>query len=138
MLQKTRQSSMNRPVGRPRKISTPEEFEAKMEAYVQHCREENVSLTMAGMTLALGFAHRSSIHDYARKPEFTDMVKKAQLYVEHSYELLLHGPNPAGAIFVLRKFGWSDKPSRVRAGQNTLTLQAILDDLNIRSGDHAE
>jgi len=65
--------------------------------------------TITGLTRYLGFSHRSSLLDYQKKDEFSNIIKTAKLRVEESYERLLRERNPTGAIFALKQFGWNDK-----------------------------
>jgi hypothetical protein len=65
--------------------------------------------TITGLTLALGFCDKSTLYDYAKKPEFTHPIKRAMLIVEHGYEKALRENNATGPIFALKNFGWVDK-----------------------------
>lgn len=100
------------PVGRPRKFSTPEEFDALVDLYILSCQdpEKPKAITLTGMVLALGFSSKDTLYEYQKIPEFTDSVKRARLLVEQEYEnrLILAG-NPSAHIFALKNFGWTDK-----------------------------
>jgi hypothetical protein len=95
--------------GRPRIIKTPEEFDAKVEAFRQLCEERGDPVTFTGMAVYLGFADRRSFYDYAKEPGFSLSVKRAQSLVETEYEKRLAGNNVAGSIFALKNHGWSDR-----------------------------
>ena len=95
-------------VGRPRLYDTPEEFEAKVYEYQDHCKETKEPVTWTGLALFLGFSSRQSINEYANYEGFSDAVKKAQTFVEYHYELRLNGERPTGAIFALKNMGWAD------------------------------
>lgn len=97
------------PVGRPRLFQTPEEFDAKVDEYCQHCKATDEPITWTGLALYLGFAARRSIDEYARYEGFSHSVKRAKLLVEYAYEKRLMGNNAAGPIFVLKNMGWSDR-----------------------------
>lgn len=66
--------------------------------------------TITGLALFLGFESKQSIYDYEKSGEFSYPIKKARLRVEHEYEKkLTTAPSPAGTIFALKNFGWSDR-----------------------------
>ena len=96
-------------VGKPKVVETPERFTELAEEYISKCEDNNKTMTITGLALHLGFASIQSIHDYAKYDGFEFAVKRARLYIEHSYELKLSGNNVAGPIFALKQFGWSDK-----------------------------
>lgn len=104
-------------MGRPRKIQSVEEFEERVESYFTACRASGEPLTITGLCLGLGFSSRDTLKEYMRRPEFSDAVKRAKLRVEHEYELALRESKyPAGAIFALKNFNWSDKPVNTEPG----------------------
>jgi len=102
-------SEGKRPVGRPRLFSSPDEFEARVYEYQQHCKDSKEPVTWTGLALFLGLATRQSIDNYLEYPEFVDVVKKAKSFVEWHYEMRLCGDKPTGAIFTLKNMGWNDK-----------------------------
>lgn len=65
--------------------------------------------TVTGLTLFLGFAHRQSLDDYEKRPEFSDIIKWARSRVEHGYEKCLFKDRPTGAIFALTNMGWKNQ-----------------------------
>lgn len=95
--------------GRPRIIESPEEFEARAQAYFDECEADEVALTITGLALAVGFVDRQSLYDYQARPEFSGVVKRARTIVEHDYEKRLGAGKPTGAIFALKNMGWRDK-----------------------------
>lgn len=99
---------INRPVGRPMIIQTPEEMDRRVDAYVAQCAAENQPITLTGMILSIGLMSRQSLDRYQENPEFSDSVKRAKLIVEHEYEKRLAGSNATGSIFALKNFGWKD------------------------------
>jgi len=99
----------SRPVGRPRIYDSPEDFEAKVYEYQDHCKEAKEPVTWTGLALFMGFSSRQSIDEYQKYPEFSDSVKKAKTFVEWHYEMRLCGSTPTGAIFALKNMGWDDK-----------------------------
>jgi len=94
--------------GRPVKFNNPEEITKAAEAYFKRCKDEEEPITVTGLAIALDTT-RETLNQYGKKQEFSDAIKKAKLRVEHYAEIRLFGPNPAGAIFALKNFGWSDR-----------------------------
>lgn len=103
--------------GRPPYYKTVEELDKKIEEYFESLfeddgeggEEQKNPATITGLAFFLGFADKCSIYDYENKPEFSHSIKRARLFVEHSYEKGLFQKNPAGVIFALKNFGWKDK-----------------------------
>lgn len=95
--------------GRPRLYQSPEDFDAKVNEYYQHCMAKDEPITWTGLALFLGFSSRQSIDEYANYDGFSDSVKRAKLLVEWAYEKRACGNNATGPIFILKNLGWSDK-----------------------------
>lgn len=112
--------------GRPPAFKTPEEMQAKIDAYFAKC-DSRVSTrfdkdgepintlnpepyTMSGLALALG-VDRETILNYAEKDDFFGTVKAARIKVQADVERrLMETSNQTGAIFSLKNnFGWVDK-----------------------------
>ena len=109
------------PVGRPRKIKSPEEFDALVDSYIDLCKSadppEPVLLT--GMCLALGLYGKEALAEYAEYPEFTLSVKRARTLIEMEYEKRLNvNSAAAGPIFALKNFGWKDKVEQEMYGKD--------------------
>jgi len=96
-------------IGRPRLYKSPEEFDAKVEAYQAYCDEKKEPVTWTGLALFMGFAARACIDEYSNYEGFSYSVKRAKTFVEWHYEMRLCGDKPTGAIFALKNFGWQDK-----------------------------
>ena len=90
-------------------VPTPEKFSELTELYFTDCKDNDEPITMTGLVLALGFCSRQSQYDYSKQDGFEDVVNRAKLMIEHSYELKLHNIQVTGPIFALKNFGWSDK-----------------------------
>ena len=101
--------SEKKQVGRPRLYKTPEDFDEKVEAYQDYCKETGEPVTWTGLALFMGFAARACIDEYANYEGFSYSVKRAKTFVEWHYEMRLCGDKPTGAIFALKNFGWQDK-----------------------------
>lgn len=120
--------------GRPRKFKSPEEFDAKVAEYVEHCKTKEEPMTWTGMALYLGFSSRQGVDDYLRYDGFFDSVKKAKAIVEEAYEKRLSGNNPTGAIFALKNFGWQDK----RQVESAVRVDGQLTLADVLSGENGE
>ena len=96
--------------GRPPKYKTPGEINDAVRGYVEDCTINEIPLTITGLCLWCGFESRQSFYDMEKRDGFTYAIKSARLQVEHSYELKLHGKQPAaGIIFALKNMGWTDQ-----------------------------
>jgi len=106
--------------GRPPKFEDPSELQALIWEYFNGgCQTKTVISggaefqvpvpTISGLAIFCGFSDRHSFYEYEKKPDFTHTVKLARAMIETHYEQLIQGANPAGAIFALKNFGWSDK-----------------------------
>jgi len=92
--------------GRPPHFETPEELITACTKYFQDCIDEKEKITVTGLTLDLGFSHRSSLDDYEQKGnEFSYIIKRAKLTVENSYEC----NGQTIDIFALKNMGWKDQ-----------------------------
>lgn len=103
-----------KPVGRPRVIQTPEEFNDRVDAYFQRCFEDDEPVMLTGLILALGLCSREALEKYEERAEYTDSVKRAMTMVQSAYERRMHGTTPTGAIFALKNLGWKDSQEVVR------------------------
>jgi hypothetical protein len=92
--------------GRPRLYDNAEALQREVDAYFDN---EVKSPTITGLALWLGFESRQSIYDYEKEGDFSYTIKRARLRIEERYEQRLHGNSPAGAIFALKNFGWTDR-----------------------------
>lgn len=115
--------------GRPPKYDDPKELEAKIEEYFDYIqgeegeetyindqgievfkwKREPERPTVTGLALFIGFSHKGTLYEYAKKEEFKDSIKRALSLVERSYEFMLDSKTYGGAIFALKNMGWKDK-----------------------------
>lgn len=94
------------PGGRPRKYSSPKEMQKAIDKYF----DSNDKPTMCGLAINLGFTERQGLWNYqGYSQEFFDLIKRARIIVEASYERDLRGNNVAGCIFALKQFKWRDR-----------------------------
>lgn len=91
--------------GHPPIFAKPEDLENKCFEYFEYCIKNDEKPTITGLTLYVGFCSRSSWDDYKKKNEFSYIVKRAKLTVEHSYEQ----SGTTFDMFALKNMGWKDK-----------------------------
>jgi len=128
--------------GRPRIIESPDQLDELADAYFATCKARDEPVALTGLIIALGLSSRESFDEYGRRPEFSDSVKRAKMYVEWEYEKKIHNPACTGAIFALKNFGWRDKVEQEISNpdgesfrtQNTWTVQPVapLDMINAK------
>ena len=132
------------PGGRPLKFSTPEELQAKIDAYFADLFDDDGKarrpVTITGLALALDTS-RETLCDYQHRDEFSDTVLRAKLRVERFAEEQLYlCRNSNGPIFALKNFGWKDVQQKEIAGPNggpikTETTTPLPADLLAKSVD---
>ena len=91
--------------GRPPMFHDPQELEALINEYF----DKGGHFTITGLCLYCGFDSRQSFYDYEKKPQFTYIIKRARLMIEHGYEKALMSDKVTGPIFALKNMGWSDR-----------------------------
>lgn len=99
---------MNKPirkVGRPIKIKNKDELIEKINKYFSSVKEEEITIT--GLCLAIGI-NKDTFYEYAKRPEYEEIISYARLIVENSYELSLRKNGRTADIFGLKNFGWRD------------------------------
>jgi hypothetical protein len=118
---------MAHPGGKPRKLESPEQAEERAEAYFRLCDAEKRPYRICGLALALGLVSRQSLADYEARAEYSDTIKRIRLIIEDGYEERASTTTPAGAIFILKNMGWSDKQEIEHAGsQSGIPIQIII------------
>lgn len=95
-----------RKVGRPLKIESPEQMEKILNEYFSTTEENKITIT--GICLALDL-DKSNFYEYEKRDGYRDIVKRARMIVENSYEISLRKNGRTGDIFALKNFGWVDK-----------------------------
>lgn len=112
--------------GRPRIYQSPEEFEAKVIEFFDNPPMRKIvvgfnmidvpSLTITNLALHLGFSSRGTLYEYEKRDEYSDIIKRAMLVCESSYEDNLSSGQCAGSIFALKNMGWSDRQEIEHSG----------------------
>lgn len=81
------------------------EVKNKCIEYFDYCLKNEEKATVTGLALFLGFSARKTLHEYAKKEVFGNVIKRAMLCVENSYEK----SGTSFDIFALKNMGWVDK-----------------------------
>lgn len=98
------------------------EVEERKEMY-QHCLRNPEPPTVTGLTIHLGFSHKSTLYDYSEKLSFSDSIKRGLTMIEKYHEIKTSfGDKCTGNIFVLKNFGWKDKTEVEQTITNTTPL----------------
>lgn len=92
--------------GRPLKFETPKILQEALVKYFENTDPELWTIT--GVCLAIG-SDKQVLRDYGKRKGFKEIVQRAKLMVENSYEIRLRKKGDAGSIFGLKNFGWVDK-----------------------------
>jgi hypothetical protein len=108
-----------RKVGRPLKIETPEQMEKILNEYFSTTEENKITIT--GICLALDL-DKSNFYEYEKREGYRDIVKRARMIVENSYEISLRENGRTGDIFALKNFGWTDKQEVENTTHNKVTI----------------
>ena len=108
-----------RKVGRPLKIETPEQMEKILNEYFETTDENKITLT--GICLALNL-DKSNFYEYEKREGYENIVKRARMIVENSYEISLRENGRTGDIFALKNFGWTDKQEIESNAQGKVTI----------------
>lgn len=99
------------PAGRPLKFKSPEELEAKIQAYMEDCDIREVPYTIEGLAVACE-VDRQTILNYSYKDDFFGTIKKYRSKIlAQLQELALSGKiNPAVTIFNLKNnYDYTDR-----------------------------
>ena len=86
--------------------TTSEQLEKAVDEYFENTPEEKITLT--GLILALGIS-KETFYQYAKKDEFKEIINRARLRIENTYEQDLRNKGRSGDIFALKNFGWRDQ-----------------------------
>jgi len=125
--------------GRPPIFTDPDELAKKIDLYIDDCpnlktcyTSEGIEYTkkvptIAGLAFFLGFESRQSMYDYRKKENhFSYIIKRAMLFMENHYEMILQGKAPTGSIFALKNMGWKDKTEVDLSNSSPLQYEFIL------------
>ena len=108
-----------RKIGRPLKIETPEQMEKILNEYFSTTEESKITIT--GICLALDL-DKKNFYEYEKREGYENIVKRARMIVENSYEMSLRENGRTGDIFALKNFGWVDKQEVENKTQGKITI----------------
>lgn len=69
--------------GRPPSFKSPEELENKIQKYLKECEEKEKPVLVVGFAVFCN-VHKDTIYEYAKKPEYSDSLKRLTQAAEHS------------------------------------------------------
>lgn len=92
-------------LGRPPKYDSPEKMQVVIDEYFE---QNKGNPTISGLALYIGFEDRHAMYMYEEKIEFRNTIKKLRARMVEWYEQNVF-ENTAGAIFMLKNFGYSDR-----------------------------
>jgi len=99
--------------GQPAYYTDVDDLQRAIDKYFEDRDAAGKPYTVTGLALALGFTSRAALINYEKAPgyeKFFNAVKRAKLRCEGFAEDRLYGGgHPAGPIFALKNYGWSDK-----------------------------
>jgi len=105
---------------------TPEELQVLIDGYFDSVPESQYTVT--GLCLHLD-TNKQTILNYQHRDEYSEMIQRAKLRVEHSYEMCLRNKDKVtGEIFALKNFGWSDRQEIAHSGSIGITINIVDDD----------
>ncbi len=116
-------------MGRPKKY-TAAQAKKIVDRYFSEIEKSSRPPTITGLALALDTSRKVLCEWAEREDELATVITRAKSRVElYLEELLTMTRTPAGAIFALKNFGWSDRQvlevsgnlnimERLRAGRN--------------------
>ena len=115
-------------MARPLKYSDPIEFQNMINQYFIDCDNNGKPYVITALCLYLGTT-RETLREYELRSEFVDAIKIAKERVaNYCAELCLTARNPAGAIFMAKNHGFTDKQEITLDANITQTIKPILDD----------
>lgn len=114
--------------GRPADYKSAEEMEKVIIEYFETTKNNSGKYqpTIEGLTLYLGFSSRQSLHNYAKKEEFMDVIGRAKQFIKMCYEKNLYSFTWAGAQFALRNLGKEDWKDEITENQNQTVTNVTI------------
>lgn len=136
---KNNQFALGNNGGRPPKYESAEDLQDAIDDYFDQTSGDDSLITVTGLALHLGFESRQSLYDYQQREEFSYIIARAKLRVEHSYELRLMGSNVRGSIFALKQMGWSDKSELdLKSSDGSMSPQTLDDFYSEVNGESSD
>ena len=112
--------------GRPLKFKSVKELQAKIDDYFSYREANNLPFTITGLAIWLDTS-RETLMNYEKKDDYFDTIKRAkEKCAGYAEDQVFTSRNPAGAIFVLKNYGWSDKQEHdVTTHSDVITVKLI-------------
>ena len=112
----------------PIDLNDPKQVQERIQWYFNHCAEDGMKPTVAGICNALGidrqtFYRWGSGERRSESPEYGDMVKRAKAAIQELWEQYAADGqvNPVTFIFLMKNhYGYADKQEVVVTPQNPL------------------
>lgn len=136
--QNTQEEKPKHPGGRPCEFcKRKDEILAKTRAYLDSAVGEKPKMIFLGEICLLLSCHKETLMDWAHKkneqgelehPEFSDLIKRAELIQETRLQQRILGRyNPTGAIFLLKtKHGYVETEKQIHAGDSNEPLEIVI------------
>lgn len=101
--------------GRPAFFDNPAEMQVLIDKYFAVCEKTKQPPSHAGLAYALGFCSRDTLYEYEHKPAFSDVVKRAKLFIEQIRinHLSTGVGSAAGIMFIICNEGGYYNPQRI-------------------------
>ena len=104
-------------MGRPLKFQDVRELQVAIEQFFNDCDLMEKPYTITGLALALDTT-RKLLWEYEDRSDFRNTILKAKTRVEnYAEQRLFTGGSPAGAIFALKNYDWTDRQDYNVGGQ---------------------
>ena len=116
--------------GRPPIYTSAKEMEEVITEYFESSKNNSGKYqpTIEGLTLHLGFNSRQSLHNYAEKEDFLDVVNRAKMFIKSCYEKNLYGFAWAGAQFALRNIGKEDWKDEITEHSDKKVTHVVIEE----------
>ncbi len=102
-------ATKKKPMGQPKKY-TAAQAQKIVDHYFSEIKKSDRPPTITGLALALDTSRKVLCQWAEREDELAVVITRAKSLVElYLEELLTTTRTPAGAIFALKNFGWSDR-----------------------------
>lgn len=113
-------------VGRPNKFTDVDIYVDRINSYFEDCDTKLRPYTITGLALWLDTT-RETMCDYEKNPLFSDATKTAkEIVANYAVEQCLTAKNPAGAIFLAKNHGFSDKQELTIDANITQIIHPVL------------
>lgn len=106
--------------GRPPLYDTPDKLQRRINQYF---KKERRRPSICELALWCGFESRQSFYDYAERPGFSYVIKRANMRIAAAHEKRMFGDRCVGSIFALKNLaGWVDRSELTGSGGEPFKL----------------